>query len=273
VLETNVRLSALVVALASIATVTAVTPLASVAATPLPVASAVVIKDRPAVTDRAVSDVHDPYASPVPAPVAARPSDEVGAYLRVHAARLATARAVVTDVPAPSVAVVQEAAARNTQADALFVSHEHKHEREREPAAAQAPTDANLVTQARAAAAGLPYDWASRGVDFAIGCHPDARCAWGLYDHANRTVWLSRDAFASADRLAYVVAHEVAHVWQWHDGATLRSADLRDWGLTGLDALEKAADCLAARWGHPGAVYWACPDAAKDHMGAVFDAA
>lgn len=66
------------------------------------------------------------------------------------------------------------------------------------------------------------------------------------------------------DELAYVLRHELAHVWQFASGdPEARRTDLAglEAQLGGVDPLEAAADCLAEAWGSPnlGDGYLDCP--------------
>lgn len=85
-------------------------------------------------------------------------------------------------------------------------------------------------------------------------------------------MWIGDGAFASDIRLRYVVAHEIAHAWQYlYGGPSVRSNDLVDWGYGGHDGLERAADCLAMAWGARTHHYWDCPTDAQRHIASVFD--
>lgn len=138
-------------------------------------------------------------------------------------------------------------------------------EPEPEPApAAAAP--ASREARAAAIADALPYSWRDHGVTIRVGCHPDVRCSWGVYDYRTRQVWLSPDAFATGSRLQYVVTHEMVHAWQWNTDLPSRKHDLAAWGHTGMGGLERAADCLARVWGASQQHYWNCPADAQAHM-------
>ena len=114
------------------------------------------------------------------------------------------------------------------------------------------------------------WDWRKVHVHFQIGFDPADCCHWGVYDpQDHKTIWIGPTAFDNADRLRYVVLHELAHAWQWHSHRLKKlSADMAPWGYQDLDALEAGADCIATQWGADAAIshYWTCPPAAQDLM-------
>lgn len=145
---------------------------------------------------------------------------------------------------------------------------------ERTPAPAS-PTPSPEPTrqqQIEAIADRLPFNWRAAGVTLKAECAPNrAHCRWGLYVVSSNTIWVGTDAFANSTRLFYVVAHELAHAWQFSNDPHTRMNDLADWGYTGVDGLEAAADCLAQAWGATMNHYWACPPDAERHMTTVFN--
>jgi hypothetical protein len=135
------------------------------------------------------------------------------------------------------------------------------------PKAAVAAPAATATLRVEQAADRTPFNWRTSGVTFTSGCHPrKSRCHWATYDPSTNTIWIGGKAHASAARLQYVVAHELAHVWQYSHDIDARTRDLADWGYSGMDGLERAADCLAAAWGFGQAIYWNCPADAKKHI-------
>jgi guanyl-specific ribonuclease Sa len=117
----------------------------------------------------------------------------------------------------------------------------------------------------------LPFNWRAAGVTLKAQCAPNrSHCQWGLYTVADNTIWVGTDAFSSNARLFYVVAHEMVHAWQFANDPHARMNDLADWGRTGVDGLEAAADCLAQAWGATMSHYWNCPSDAQSHMAQIF---
>lgn len=116
-----------------------------------------------------------------------------------------------------------------------------------------------------------PVDWRAAGVRFRVGCRASDDCRWGTYDFRTRTIWVGLDAFASPQRLEYVVLHELVHVWQFTlTRRAVRELDLVPFGYRGLDGLERVADCLAAAWGASASHYWDCPPDVEAHVRDVF---
>lgn len=166
----------------------------------------------------------------------------------------------------------QRAAERAATEQAAAELRAASHTTEATPAPTPAPADSYQARAERAADA-IPFDWRAHGITFQMGCHPDqSRCAWGTFDYHVDQVWLSPAAFASDARLRYVVAHELAHAWQWSTNLDDRKADLTDFGVPTSDGIEYGADCVAEAWGRPVSTYWDCPSDAVVHMRSVFTA-
>jgi hypothetical protein len=122
-----------------------------------------------------------------------------------------------------------------------------------------------------------PFDWRAHGVRFEIRCLvvDDQPCRIGVAraEPAGTKISLSPSvAFLTDAALEAVVAHELAHAWQFSQlsvrglGSALVGVDvvLPD----GVHLAELEADCLAAIWGHSapegsGLIYWSCPSAAR----------
>jgi len=122
-----------------------------------------------------------------------------------------------------------------------------------------------------------PFPWRTVVGTLAVGCRPVAAldCPGGVVDRGDR-ITLSPAAGRWSDAtMAYVLRHELAHVWQHATGdLAARRRDLDGIALpVDVDPLEAAADCLAAAWGSParGNGYLACPAAGADRMRAVFE--
>jgi hypothetical protein len=109
------------------------------------------------------------------------------------------------------------------------------------------------------------WNWRAAGVSYVIGFHPQACCHWGIYDSRTGAIYVGPTAFATAERLRYVVLHETAHAWQYR-AAPIQAlmGDYTRWGYRGANALEAGADCIATLWGADRSQghYWRCPDAA-----------
>ncbi len=155
---------------------------------------------------------------------------------------------------------------------------EPKSETADQPAATQQasvvqPTSAapSRLERVEAIADRLPVDWRATGTKFRVGCPPDrATCHWGLYLAGPKTIWIGPDAFANNERLFYVVAHEVAHAWQYANDPYARLNDMKEWRRVDAAGLEAAADCLAKSWGASTTYYWNCPADAQRHMERIF---
>ena len=135
------------------------------------------------------------------------------------------------------------------------------------PARPPAPASSGPQAQAQveAIADSTGWDWRSAGVRFRLAFYPTDCCHWGVYEAATSIIWVGPTAFAHAERLRYVVLHELAHAWQYRQD---RFADfIRDydaWGFTTIGpALEASADCVATVWGAGGGHYWTCPAGAR----------
>ncbi|MFA5884642.1 MAG: hypothetical protein WDA60_12380 [Acidimicrobiia bacterium] len=114
------------------------------------------------------------------------------------------------------------------------------------------------------AMATIPYPVRTLAAPIVLGNHPQLGPAWGAYDRATNIVYVGADAFASSERLHYVVAHEFAHSLE----NTRFTAQTRDQAYAIVaaagqgDPAELFADCMAKVWGSgAGAFYWDCPDA------------
>ena len=108
------------------------------------------------------------------------------------------------------------------------------------------------------------WDWRAAGVRFNLGFHPTGR-NWGVYERDTRIIWIGPTAFADANRLRYVVLHELAHGWQYHQNRFADFiTDYARWGFKTIGpALEASADCVAALWGATRGHYWNCPADAR----------
>jgi hypothetical protein len=136
------------------------------------------------------------------------------------------------------------------------------------PAAPAAPIDP--LERIHAIADGTGLDWRGLGGRFTIGCHPQGRCAWGVFDPATRTIWIGPNIVDDEIRLRYAVLHELVHLWQHTHDLPARLEDLAAWGHVGAGGLERAADCLAAHWGATIGHYWTCPPTARAHLAEVY---
>lgn len=135
-------------------------------------------------------------------------------------------------------------------------------------AAAAVRTAASATTsqlaQVEAIADSSGFDWRAAGVTIHIGYNPTDCCHWGIYDYRDNSLWIGPTAFASTTRLRYVVLHELGHAWQWTSGHRDQlAADMAPWGVSGEEALEYSADCIATVEGAQMDNYWACPAAAQ----------
>ncbi len=77
-------------------------------------------------------------------------------------------------------------------------------------------------------------------------------------------MWIGPSAFRTERVLRYVVLHELAHGWQ-STSTHMQTIwpDMRQWGRSGMLAIEANADCLAAHWGAGRGYYWDCPPDAR----------
>ncbi len=117
------------------------------------------------------------------------------------------------------------------------------------------------------------------GATVHFGWNPlDTCCHAGGYNPDPNEVWVGQSAFASADRLTYVVVHELAHSIHLK---TDRNAALTT-AVAGApvvrsgpwDDSEKVADCVAwvlapAETAASGITYWSCPDPWRSQVAAA----
>jgi hypothetical protein len=108
------------------------------------------------------------------------------------------------------------------------------------------------------------WDWRAAGVRFNLSFHPTGR-NWGVYERDTGMIWIGPTAFADANRLRYVVLHELAHGWQYRQNRFADFiTDYARWGFGTIGpALEASADCVAALWGATRNHYWSCPADAR----------
>lgn len=108
------------------------------------------------------------------------------------------------------------------------------------------------------------WDWRAAGVRFNLSFHPTGR-NWGVYERDTGIIWIGPTAFADANRLRYVVLHELAHGWQYRQNRFADFiTDFSRWGFETIGpALEASADCVAALWGATRGHYWTCPADAR----------
>jgi hypothetical protein len=108
------------------------------------------------------------------------------------------------------------------------------------------------------------WDWRAAGVRFNLSFHPTGR-NWGVYERDTGIIWIGPTAFAEANRLRYVVLHELAHGWQYRQNRFADFiTDYARWGFNTIGpALEAGADCVARLWGATGGHYWSCPADAR----------
>jgi hypothetical protein len=108
------------------------------------------------------------------------------------------------------------------------------------------------------------WDWRAAGVRFNLSFHPTGR-NWGVYERDTGIIWIGPTAFGDANRLRYVVLHELAHGWQYRQNRFADFiTDYARWGFKTIGpALEASADCVAALWGSTRGHYWTCPADAR----------
>ena len=132
--------------------------------------------------------------------------------------------------------------------------------------APRAPVSSGPEARARveAIADSSGWDWRAAGVRFNLSFHPTGR-NWGVYERDTGIIWIGPTAFADANRLRYVVLHELAHGWQYHQNRFAQFiTDYAAWGFSTIGpALEASADCVARLWGATGGHYWNCPADAR----------
>jgi hypothetical protein len=129
---------------------------------------------------------------------------------------------------------------------------------------AAAVAEPSRQEQIEAIADGTGWDWRAAGVRLVVGFFPGDCCHWGVYESAQRTVWIGPTAFSNPNRLRYVVLHELAHGWQYtRNRFTELIADYQPYGRsTPAEALEAGGDCIATLWGAADHHYWECPASA-----------
>lgn len=147
-----------------------------------------------------------------------------------------------------------------------------------EPAEA-APRRASAVERLQrieAIADATGFDWRAAGGELVVGCAPatiQARCTKGAYVPRERRMYVAPAAFATPALLEHVVLHELAHLWQFTTApADLRAGVMAPFGLTGLQALEAGADCLALHWGATFPGLYGCPEGAVQVVGELYAA-
>lgn len=120
------------------------------------------------------------------------------------------------------------------------------------------------------------FDWRAVGGDLVVGCAPStvqARCTKGAYVITERRAYIAPAAFTTDALLEYVVLHELAHLWQFTAApADLRAGVMAPFGLSGLQALEAGADCLAEHWGATFPSHYGCPAGAVTVVGELYTA-
>ena len=136
------------------------------------------------------------------------------------------------------------------------------------PAAPKPPPTPTTGPEARARVEAIAdstgWDWRAAGVRFNLSFHPTGR-NWGVYERDTGIIWIGPTAFADANRLRYVVLHELAHGWQYSQNRFADFiTDYARWGFKTIGpALEASADCVAALWGATKGHYWTCPADAR----------
>ena len=130
------------------------------------------------------------------------------------------------------------------------------------PLTASSGPEAQARVEAIADSSG--WDWRAAGVRFNLSFHPTGR-NWGVYERDTGIIWIGPTAFADANRLRYVVLHELAHGWQYRQNRFADFiTDYARWGFQTIGpALEASADCVAALWGSTRSHYWTCPADAR----------
>ncbi len=133
---------------------------------------------------------------------------------------------------------------------------------------------ADPLTRIIAIADRTGFDWRAAGGTYVYGCPPSelSSCTLGAYVPATRTMYVSSGAFTTRVLLEYIVLHELAHLWQFTlCPPPLRTGSLAPFGLSGTDALQAGADCLATHWGARFRGYYRCPPEAVAVVGEVYD--
>ncbi|MBM3675901.1 MAG: M1 family metallopeptidase [Actinobacteria bacterium] len=122
----------------------------------------------------------------------------------------------------------------------------------------------------RAEVDGLPPVSRLSRAEVLVGEPAGAAGHWGVYEVGTNRVWIGPDAFASPERLRYVLAHEVGHAWYFRvatpDERARLNAAVTD---TGQGASERVADCIAIQWGATISHYWPCPEPARAAVGTI----
>ena len=133
------------------------------------------------------------------------------------------------------------------------------------PKASPVPsTGPEARARVEAIAASTGWAWRAAGVRFNLSFHPTGR-NWGVYERDTGIIWIGPTAFADANRLRYVVLHELGHGWQYRQNRFADFiTDYARWGFRTIGpALEAGADCVAALWGSTRGHYWTCPADAR----------
>ena len=95
----------------------------------------------------------------------------------------------------------------------------------------------------------------------------------GAYLTRERRMYISPRAFTTGALLEHVVLHELAHLWQFTAAPPeLRAGVMAPFGLSGLQALESGADCLALHWGAGFPGLYGCPEGAQQVVGELYAA-
>lgn len=141
-------------------------------------------------------------------------------------------------------------------------------------AAPRAVSAAERQQRIEAIADATGFDWRAAGGELVVGCAPStvqARCTKGAYVTRERRMYIAPAAFATPALLEHVVLHELAHLWQFTTApARLRAGVMAPFGLSGLQALESGADCLALHWGATFPGLYGCPDGAVTVVGELY---
>ncbi len=112
------------------------------------------------------------------------------------------------------------------------------------------------MAQVEAIADTSGWNWRAAGVRFIAAYNQSACCHWGVYERDTGIVWVGPSAFGDQNRLRYVVLHELAHAWQYHQGKFREFiADYSRWGFSTIGpALEAGADCWPTCGARSGAI-------------------
>lgn len=117
-----------------------------------------------------------------------------------------------------------------------------------------------------------PFRWRDHTSIRIVECYD---CEWVgravYYTDGSIEVDMTPEAFSYGETFALtVMAHELAHVWQYATGRD--SSVLFDGFIGGLAAAELEADCIAAGWGWPEQFYWDCPEEYLNDAAAAYAA-